>query len=373
MFPLNAQEYKGLTPLRDKSGFSMILNSWIDANLDGRLSHTTITMVLAAARKGERFHLTRGNLVKLTGMSHTTVSKAFGELIELGVASHGYRSGQLFGYNLRMDVDIITPNPENGREPHPENGPHIKTPDSRTSSLRSEGRLASSLRSETSRTPGRVTISTAVGGQVGIDFHSTGPSITDRSIDRIVEELRRSDLRGDPEDDELRRFIAKRIEFIESRNWKGKPFETTGKDAERNNRLMIVQLCMGIVRKGPDWKTKRRDPNERRAAEAAQRTIDTLWKDYDTRLMRDGSLIPVDEYDRITERLRREQARLIAKDRQETRRPSWEIEDDYPLDRVARLIYAGEADHYLLSETDRDRRLELRNRVRDLEAGRGMQ
>lgn len=365
--------YVGLTPLRGRSNFSMVLNSWIDATLDGRLSPSTLTIVLAVARKGERFHLTRGNVVKLVGMSHTTVSKAFGELIEIGVASHGYRGGQLYGYNLRMDVDVSPAGPESGRSTRPENGLHSKTQPEITSLRSEEYPFPASLRSAETGSPSRATIRTDRTGQVGLDFHSSGPAITDRMIDRIIDDLRKEDLRGDPENDELKRFIAKRIEFIESASWKGKPFATSGKDAERNNRMLVVQLCMSIIRKGADWKTKRRDAAQQRAAEAAQATVDQLWREYDTRHMRDGSFIRVDAYERIVEELRVEQRRLVAIERAKSRRPSWQIEEDFPLDRVARLIYLDKADSYILAEDDRDRRQQIRNRVRELEAGKGVQ
>lgn len=354
-----------------QGGYFLFRNSLQIAAETGLITPTAYIIAGHIARKPKDYPFTIGNLGRNLSMSRNTIRDAVRNLIQCGMAHEVFNSrGASVGFHLNLNAEVISPEtggqiltPLNGQDFDPTPGePADPTPVQSTDPLYkklSKERPASSLRSESGQTKASATITTERSGQVGFAFSDDQGVVPDQDIARIMHELRKLDLKGDPEDFELKRFVTDRIEFLTSDRVKNK-LQRGGKEKAQANRNRIVDMCMRIVAK-PDhrWSTKRIDPAHQARAERVKEQIADLERRSQTYRMQDGSEINGNEYARRLVDLRNHQDELVRVrmlkrpsniDREEWRR---KVEAAWTIEAVAKHVYGDQASAYLVVDEDR--------------------
>lgn len=384
--------------VRRTENFSMIPCSWSDAWIDRRMTDAAMKIVHFLCRRSTGFKITHRNLAKQLGMGLATVTAAIANLHDLGVALKHLTDSRATGYEI--DLNIVIPGSsyeeflktkgsagvsktETPRVSETETGRfqnrNMGVSETETiykigledTSLRSEERAASSLRSEPASARPVATISVAGDGQVGFSFTDDQGVIPESDIQRIMADIRKTSSKGDPEDYELRQFITDRIAFMTSDTFKGQKLARGGKEVTQANRNRVMSFCMRIIDK-PDfrWSSKRVEPAKRGRADAIRQQIAGLMRKAETYRMQDGSEISIAEYDAKMLDLQSHRTDLIAK-RLKLRPKSIDPQryrsklEAITLEDVAKYIYGDKAPSHIPADEDRS---EYRRQISALRA-----
>lgn len=354
-----------------RGGYFLFRNSLQVAAEAGIITPTAYIIAGHIARKPSDYPFTIGNLVRNLTMSRNTIRDAVRNLIQCGMAHEVFNSkGNSIGFHLNLNVEVILPETRGQNltplacqdfDPtpvQPANPTPVQSADPLYKNLPKE-RPASSLRSESGQTKTSATIATDRAGQVGFAFSDDQGIIPDQEIARIMTELRKLDIKGNPEDFELKRFVTDRIEFLTSDRVKNK-LQRGGKETVQANRNRIIDMCMKIIVKPEHrWSSKRVDPVHQARAERIKQQISDLERKSQTYRMQDGTEIDGQEYQRRLVELRNHQDDLIRSrmlkrpasiDREEWRR---KVEKAYSLEATAACIYGDKAGAYLEVTEDR--------------------
>lgn len=352
-----------------KGGYFLIRNSLAMAAETGLITPTALIIAVHVARKPKDYVFTIRNLERNLPMTRNTIRTAVRNLVDHQIAHEVFNDvGHSIGFHLDLDAEVILP--ETGQNLTPPGEVPDPTPvqsvdptpvqsvDPLYKNLPKEW-PASSLRSESGLTKTSATIATDREGQVGFAFSDDQGVIPDQEIARIMTDLRKLDIKGNPEDFELKRFVTDRIEFLTSDRVKNK-LQRGGKETAQANRNRIIDMCMKIISK-PDhrWSSKRVDPVHQARAERIKQQISDLERKSQTYRMQDGTEIDGQEYQRRLVELRNHQDELIRSrmlrrpsgiDREEWRR---KVEKAYSLEATAACIYGDRAGAYLEVSEDR--------------------
>lgn len=368
------------------TNFYRISNTWSLALKAGAMTVGAIALANLLVVHSEHFDTSVRNMAKCSNMSRGAVQSAMGNLVDLGLADPVMRGNSCLGYRVYFSRTPKIPGIK--FEPHEIEGgpnidpvvaqnmgqlgsefePHIKTP-LQDSSLRSVERHASTVPAEARPV---ATISTGIDGQSGFSFADDQGVIPEMDIQRIMAELRRAGIKGDPDDYELRDFITSRIAFMTASTFKGKPMVRGDKDVAQANRNRVVTFCMRIIGKEDfRWSSKRVDPSLRRKADEIRAQIAELTKSAASYRMQDGSVISGVEYDAIALDLQTHRDEMISK-RIRRRPDSYTVEawrrylnDSFTIKVVAEYIYQQKAPAHLPADEDRS---EQRRKISELQA-----
>lgn len=365
-----------------KGGYFLIRNSLAMAAETGLITPTALIIAVHVARKPKDYVFTIRNLERNLPMTRNTIRTAVRNLVDQKIAHEVFNDrGHSIGFHLDLDAEVILP--ETGQNLTPLNDAdfdptpvHFSDPDPVQSvdplykNLPKEW-PASSLRSESGLTKTSATIATDRAGQVGFAFSDDQGVVPDQEITRIMAELRKLDIKGNPEDFELKRFVTDRIEFLTSDRVKNK-LQRGDKQTSQANRNRIVDMCMKIISKPEHrWSSKRVDPVHQARAERIKQQISDLERKSQTYRMQDGTEIDGQEYQRRLVELRNHQDELIRSrmmrrpsnvDREEWRR---KVEKAYSLEATAACIYGDKAGAYLEVTEDR---IGFRKQIHELRA-----
>lgn len=389
--PIHSDDVFGTTMIKLEPGttkFSRIPNSWSDAWLDRRMNDAAMKVIHFFCRKPQGFRVTHRTLAKRLGMGLTTITSAISNLHELGVALRHSDDGRTTGYELNMNIEIpekpafrkvkednsvpetVTMRSQNGNASVPETGTLYKR-DSEDTSLRSEERAGPSILSGPASARPTATISADKAGQVGFGFSDDQGVIPESDIQRIMDELRKLDIKGNPEDYELRDFITSRIAFMTAPEFRGQKMQRGGKETMQANRNKVIGFCMRIISK-PDyrWSSKRVNPEVRGRAESIRQQIAKLERQSQTYRMKDGRELNVSDFDALMLKLRTHQEEMITA--RMARRPKgldyreWrdKVRSVITIEAAAYHLYGKDAaDSYIPAEDDR---LQYRRQANDL-------
>ena len=391
--PIHSDDVFGTTIIKRKPGagenFSIIPNSWSDAWLDRRMNDAAMKVIHFFCRKPEGFRVTHRNLAKRLGMGLATVTSAIANLHDLGVALRNSGDGRTTGYEINMNITIPAPEKlafvkvskdksvsetetrrfQNGNTSVSKTETIYKT-ESQDTSLRSEERAGPSILSGPARARPTATISADKAGQVGFGFSDDQGVIPETDIQRIMEELRKLDIKGNPEDYELRDFVTSRIAFMTAPEFRGQKMQRGGKETMQANRNKVIGFCMRIISK-PDyrWSSKRVNPEVRGKAESIRQQIAKLERQSQTYRMKDGRELNVSDFDALMLKLRTHQEEMITA--RMARRPKgldyreWrdKVRSVITIEAAAYHLYGKDADSYIPAEDDR---LQYRRQANDL-------
>lgn len=346
------------------TGYNRISNSWNRAVQSGLLTTGAAALAMILVIQPETFDTSVRNLARISQMSRGTIQTAMNNLVQLGLADPVMKGNICIGYavDFSREAPGVDQKLGHGVAQNLDQGglkiePHIKTPLQDSSSLRSsELRLASA---KASAKP-VATISVDRSGQVGFGFSDDQGVIPDAEIARIMTELRKLDIKGDPEDYELREFVTARIAFMTSPEFKGKKLQRGGKETTQDNRNRVIGFSMRIITKdGFKWGSKRVDPVHAERAQRIRAEIAELERRSQIYRMVDGSEITVREHDELMLKVQTHRDELIRKRlalRPESiNRDVWRrrVEDLYTIEAATRHLFGDRADHYLVSDEDR--------------------
>lgn len=356
--------------------FYRLSNSWAMALKVGAMTVGAIALANLLAVSGKNFDTSVRNISRCSKMSRSAVQNAMDNLVHLGLADPVMNGNHCFGYRVYLGrtpkVVGLKTGPSIALGDGTENGPSMawkpdqdgmdsvplyKEPED-SSSLRSSERIAS-LRSGASAKP-VATITTASDGQVGFGFADDQGVLSELDILKVMTDIRKEDIGGDPEDHELRAMITGRIAFMTSPTFKGHPLVKGGKETAQANRDKVKSFCMRIISKSEfRWASKRVDPVHRDRVETIKRQIADLMRKTETYQLKDGSVVSPSTYSQIMLDLQTHRDQMI-EDRIKVRPkaiPSrdWrqKLEERITLELVAKHIYGDAADAHLPADEDR--------------------